>query len=125
MQTDATLLTNNSQHCRMLHVASVCSPCCMLMDVGCCCAKFETGQTFNPVEMDATLLAYNSQYRWELLPPLARSLKQIRSWLVSFQNLNIDDDTISFEVQLVYDYTLKHIYIYMGFPHVWPWLTFH
>ena len=33
VQTDATLLTNNSQHCWMLHVASVCTPCCMLLDV--------------------------------------------------------------------------------------------
>ena len=39
MQTDATILANNSQHCWMLHVASVCTPCC---------AKFETGQTFQP-----------------------------------------------------------------------------
>ena len=38
VQTDATLLANNSQHCWMLHVASVCTPC----------AKFETGQTFQP-----------------------------------------------------------------------------
>ena len=30
---DATLLTNNSQHCWMLHVASVCTPCCILLDV--------------------------------------------------------------------------------------------
>ena len=31
----------------MLHVASVCTPCCMLFDVvACYCAKFETGQTF-------------------------------------------------------------------------------
>ena len=29
MQTDATLLANNSQHCWMLHVKSVCTPCCM------------------------------------------------------------------------------------------------
>ena len=33
VQTDATLLANNSQHCWMLHVASVCTPCCMLLDV--------------------------------------------------------------------------------------------
>ena len=49
VQTDATLLTKNSQHCWMLHVASVSTPCCMLLDVvACCCAKFETGQTFQP-----------------------------------------------------------------------------
>ena len=31
MQTDATLLANNFQHCWMLHVASVCTPCCALL----------------------------------------------------------------------------------------------
>ena len=33
VQTDATLLGNNSQHCWMLHVPSFCTPCCMLLDV--------------------------------------------------------------------------------------------
>ena len=33
MQTDATLLANNSQYCWMLHVSSVCTPCCMLLGV--------------------------------------------------------------------------------------------
>ena len=43
VQTDVTLLANNSQHCWMLNVASVCTPCCMLLDVvACCCAKFKT-----------------------------------------------------------------------------------
>ena len=27
------MLANNSQHCWMLHVASVCTPCCMLLEV--------------------------------------------------------------------------------------------
>ena len=36
VQTDVTLLANNSQHCWMLHVASVCTPCCMLLDVVVC-----------------------------------------------------------------------------------------
>ena len=49
VQTDATLLANNSQHCWMLHVASVSTPCCMLLDVVACrCAKFDTDQTFQP-----------------------------------------------------------------------------
>ena len=75
---DATLLTNNSQHCSMLHVASVCTPCCMLLNVvACCCAKFETGQTFNLVQTDATLLTYNLQHCWELLRPFARSQPSI------------------------------------------------
>ena len=31
VQTDATLFPNNSQHCWMFHVASVCTLCCMLL----------------------------------------------------------------------------------------------
>ena len=54
MQTDATSLANNSQLCWMLHVAYVCTNCCMLLDVvACCCAKFETVQTSSYVQTDA------------------------------------------------------------------------
>ena len=43
-----TLLANLSQHCWMLHVASVCTPCCTLLRfVESCSAKFEKGQTFS------------------------------------------------------------------------------
>ena len=39
----------------MLHVVSVCTPCCMLLRVfGSCCGKFETGQTFSCVQTDTT-----------------------------------------------------------------------
>ena len=41
--TDATLLANNSQHCWMLHVAFVCTPCCMLLDV--------VAQSLKPVKL--------------------------------------------------------------------------
>ena len=40
---DATLLTNNSQHCWMLHVASVSTSCCILLDV--------VGQSLKPVKL--------------------------------------------------------------------------
>ena len=43
VQTDATLLANNSQNCWMLHVASVCTPCCMLVRV--------VGQSLKPVKL--------------------------------------------------------------------------
>ena len=43
VQTDATLLANNSQNCWMLHVASVCTPCCMLLDV--------VAQSLKPVKL--------------------------------------------------------------------------
>ena len=32
--------------------------------VACCCAKFETGQIFSPVQTDATLSTNNSQHCW-------------------------------------------------------------
>ena len=46
LQTLATLLANKTQHCWAQHVASVCTPCCVLLRlVGSCWMKFETGQT--------------------------------------------------------------------------------
>ena len=43
-----TRLSNNCQHCWMLHFASVSTPCCTYWCVvGSCRAKFENGQTFN------------------------------------------------------------------------------
>ena len=57
VQTGATLLVNNSLHCWMLHIGSVCAPCCILLDVvACCCAKFKTCQTFSTVQTGGTLL---------------------------------------------------------------------
>ena len=45
------------QHCWTLHVTSVCTPCCMLLDVvACCCSKFETGQTFKPTTPNISLI---------------------------------------------------------------------
>ena len=37
VQTDGTLLANNSQRCWMLHVAFVCKQCWMLLYVAACC----------------------------------------------------------------------------------------
>ena len=65
MQTDATLLANSSQHCWMLHDASVCTPCCTLLRVTCKLAQ--------------QLQKLSCQQCWELLRPFARgSIKQIK-----------------------------------------------
>ena len=46
-QTDATFLANNFQHCWVLHVASVCTPCCMLLRfVGICCVRLHVAFYF-------------------------------------------------------------------------------
>ena len=74
VQTEATVLANNFQHCWLLYVASVCTPCCMLLRVvGSCCAKFETDQTFSYVQTDATTPNIVGQKGWELLRPFACS----------------------------------------------------
>ena len=39
MQTLATLLANKTQHCLVQHVASVCTPCCVLLPVVATCWK--------------------------------------------------------------------------------------
>ena len=73
MQTDATLLANNSQNCWMLHVASVCTPCCMLLDVvACCCAKFETGQTFQPTTPNISFVPWSLKHDATMLDPFAQ-----------------------------------------------------
>ena len=63
VQTDATLLTKNSQRCWMLHVASVCT--CTLLHVldvvACSCAKFETGQTFQPITPNISFVPWSSK----------------------------------------------------------------
>ena len=56
-------LCKRAQRCWMLHVASVCTPCCILLDVvACCWAKFETGQTFSTMQTGALLLTNQSQH---------------------------------------------------------------
>ena len=78
----------------MLHVASACTPCCLLLHVIACCwscyAKFETGQTFEPAAPNISFVSWlpthglqtlmgcilptmhcRSHYCWELLHPFA------------------------------------------------------
>ena len=73
VQTDATLLSNNSQHCCMLHVVFVCTPCCMLLDVvASCCAKFETGQTFQPTTPSFSFVPWSPKCSATMLDPFAQ-----------------------------------------------------
>ena len=60
----------------MLHVASVCTQCCMLLRfVANCCAKFETGQMFSYMQTDEITLNTVGQQFWELLRPFAGSFR--------------------------------------------------
>ena len=70
MQTDAKLLANNSQHCCIVHVASVFSLSCMLLRVvGSCCAKFETGQTFEPTTLNICFVPWSPKRSPAMLDP--------------------------------------------------------
>ena len=81
----------------MLHVASVCTTCCMLLDVvACCCAKFETGQTFQPTTPNISFVPWSPKRSAIMLDPFAqlfqhcwghaRSLRMVYKdlWVVSF-----------------------------------------
>ena len=73
VQTAVTLLANNSQHRWMLHVASVCKPCCMLLDVvACCCAKFETSQNFSANNSQHFVVPWSLKRSATILDPFAQ-----------------------------------------------------
>ena len=57
----------------MLHVASVCTRCCMLLDVvACYCAKFETGQTFQPTTPNISFVPWSPKRSATMLDPFAQ-----------------------------------------------------
>ena len=108
VQTDATLLTNNSQHCWMLHVASVCTSYCMLLDVvAYCCERFETGQTFQPTTPNISFVPWSPKRSATMLDPLAQLFQQCwgraRSlrmaykdlWVVSFPGCTAGPNIVS------------------------------
>ena len=81
----------------MLHVPSVCPPCCMLLDVvACCCGKFETSQTFQPTTPNSSFVPWSPKRSATMLDPFAqlfqhcwghaRSLCMVYKdlWVVSF-----------------------------------------
>ena len=72
---DATLLANNSQYCWMLHIASVCTPCCMLLGV--VAQSLIPVKLFHPVQMDVALLANSCCTGLEIKKILHRNLRVI------------------------------------------------
>ena len=70
---------HNSQHCWTLRVSSVCTPCCILLDVvACCCAKFETGETFQPTTPNISFVAWSQKRSATMLGPFAQLLQHCR-----------------------------------------------
>ena len=90
VQTNATLLTNNSQHCWMLHVASVCTPCCMLLDV--------VAQSLKPVKLLAP--CKRTQHCWLTTPNIVGSccarLHVALLWKAVSKRCSVSDWLISY-----------------------------
>ena len=94
--------TTPNINCWMLHVASICTPCCMLLDVVvCCCAKFETGQTFQPTTPNISFVPWSPNCSATMLDPFtqlfqhcwghAHSLCMVYKdlWVVSFPRCTV------------------------------------
>ena len=92
------LVTPNILGCYMLRR----TPCCMLLHVVACCAKFETGQTFEPTTPNISFVSWSPTYSATTFSQLfqhcwghARALHMVSKFLrvVSFSrctvNLNI------------------------------------
>ena len=76
----------------MLHVASVCTPCCMLLDVVArCCAKFETGQTFQPTTPNISFVPWSAKRSATMLDPFAQLFQHcwghVRSLRMDYKDL--------------------------------------
>ena len=77
VQTLATLLANKRQHCWAQHVASICTPCCVLLRlVGSCWMKFETVQTSEPRSANISIVSRSSKRGSTMLRSFAQHTQQ-------------------------------------------------
>ena len=66
-----------SNHCWAQHVASVCTPCCVLLRlVGSCRMKFETGQTSEPTSANISIVSRSSKRGPTMLRSFAQHIQQ-------------------------------------------------
>ena len=65
------------QHCWAQHVASVCTPCCVLLRLaGSCWMKFETGQTSEPTRANISIVSRSSKRGPTMLRSFAQHIQQ-------------------------------------------------
>ena len=96
IKVDSHAPCKRTQHCSP-STPSVCTPCCMLIDVVTCrCAKFETGQTFQPTTPNISFVSWSPKRNATMLDPFAqlfqhcwghaRSLRMVYKdlWVVPF-----------------------------------------
>ena len=66
-----------SQHWWAQHVASVCTPCCVLLRlVGSCWMKFETGQTSEPTSANISMVSRSAKSGPTMLHSFAQHIQQ-------------------------------------------------
>ena len=74
---DAKGPCKRSQHCWAQHVASVCTPCCVLLRfVATCWMKFETGQTSEPTSANISIVSRSSKRGPTMLRSFAQHIQQ-------------------------------------------------
>ena len=74
VQTIATSLVNNSQHCLMLHVASVCTPCCMLLGVA--AQSLTPVKLFQPTTPNISFVPWSPKRSATMLETVAQLFQQ-------------------------------------------------
>ena len=72
IKVDSQAPCKRTQHCSP-STPSVCTPCCMLIDVVTCrCAMFETGQTFQPTTPNISFVPWSPKRSATMLDPFAQ-----------------------------------------------------
>ena len=107
---DATLLANNSRHCWMLHVTSVCTPCWMLLDV-----IRVVAQSLKPVKLFSQLLPTFLLFRDR------RSVAQ-QCWIRLHSSSNICRATHAYYAWFTKTYGLYPSTIHCRSQHCWELL---
>ena len=88
------VVTPNILGCYMLRR----TPCCMLLHVVACCAKFETGQTFEPTTPNISFVSWSPTYSATTFSQLfhARALHMVSKFLrvVSFSRCTVNPNIV-------------------------------
>ena len=90
MQTLATLLANKTLHCWTQHVASVCTPCCVLLRVVATCWKLldEVGSCWMPTSANISIVSRSSKRGPTMLRSFTQHIQQCCAGARALQTKN-------------------------------------
>ena len=105
---------NNSQHCWMLHVGFVCTPCCMLLRVAeSCGSKFQTGQRFEPTTPNISFVPTFSFVRRMWVEFVVGSLPYSERFFSGYSGFSLSSktNTSKFQLDLERTDTFKRVHM--------------